>query len=450
MIPDSHRTPQAVPARNDRHPRTWHNWARTVAVTPEQVLRPRSRSELQRAVASAAAAGRRIKAVGAGHSFTGIAAAPGVRLDLDRLQGLVRVDAGRGRATLHAGTRLYRIPALLAPYGLAMPNLGDIDRQSIAGAVSTGTHGTGAAFGGLATQVCGVTLVQPDGGLLTVGGDDPLLPAVALGLGALGIIADVTLQCVPAFLLRAEERSEPLAAVLADLPDRVKSADHFEFYWFPHTDRAATKTNTRLPASSPRRQLPALRGWVDDTLLANGLFRATCAAGLALPAAVPAVNRAAAGLLGGREYTDASWRVFTQRRTVRFQEMEYAVPAEHLPAAFEALRTLIDDRRWRISFPVEVRWAAADDRWLSTAYGQDTGYLAVHRYWREDPADYFAAVEQIMLAHGGRPHWGKLHSLDSAALAQRYPRFGQFQALRDRLDPDRMFSNGYLDRVLGP
>ena len=436
-----------LPARTAR---PWRNWSRNVSAVPLRVERPAGIAQLQRSVADAAAGGLRVKAVGAGHSFTAIAATEGVQLDLSRLQGLLEVDTSRARVRLLAGTRLHRIPELLAPFGLAMPNLGDIDRQSIAGAVSTGTHGTGAAFGGLSTQVAGLTLVQPDGGLLALEEDDPVLPAAALGLGALGVIADVTLQCVPAFVLQAEERSEPLGQVLEGLSDRVKATDHFEFYWFPHTDRAATKSNTRLPGWSARRPLPAAGRWVDETLLSNTAFRATCAAGRLVPAVVPPVNRVATRLLGGREYTDAAPRVFTQRRTVRFREMEYAVPANRLTAAFAALRDLIDERRWRISFPVEVRWAAADDRWLSTAYGRDTAYLAMHRYYREDCREYFDAAEAVMLAHGGRPHWGKLHSLDAAALARRYPRFDDFRAVRDRLDPDRVFANSYLERVLGP
>lgn len=419
-------------------------------MTPQQVQAPGSIAELQRAVAAASAAGLRVKAVGAGHSFTGIAEAPGLLLDLSRLQGMIGADAGLGQVRLLAGTRLHRLPGLLARHGLAMPNLGDIDRQSVAGALSTGTHGTGSGFGGLATQVIGLTLVQPDGGLLKVGREDPLLQAAALSLGALGIIAEVTLQCVPAFNLHAVERSEPLDLVLTELEDRVKSSDHFEFYWFPHTERAATKTNTRLPGSARRRPLPPLKSWVDETLLSNTVFRATCAAGRAVPAAVPAINKTAARLLGGREYTDSSAVVFTQRRTVRFREMEYAVPAHLLASAFAGLRNLIEaNPRWRISFPVEVRWAAGDDRWLSTAYGQDSAYLAVHRYYREDPSDYFAAVEEVMLAHSGRPHWGKMHNLDAGSLQHRYPRFGDFLAVRDRLDPGRVFSNGYLQRVLG-
>lgn len=412
---------------------------------------PRTTEAVQRAVVAAAAQGIPVKAVGAGHSFTGIAVAPGVLLDLTDLTGLVSADVERSRVTLRAGTRLHQVPALLAPYGLAMENLGDIDRQSISGAISTGTHGTGARFGGIATQIVGATLVTASGEILVVNETEnpELVPAVALGLGALGILVEVTVQCVPAFVLHAVERPEPLESVLADLDRRVAETDHFEFYWFPHTDRAMTKTNTRLPESAPRHPLPAVGKWVDDVFVGNGLHQVACTVAKTVPATIPGINRLSVKLWGDREFTDASHRVFATARSVRFREMEYALPVENLRPAFDALRALVDERGWRISFPVEVRFAAGDDRWMSTAHGRESAYIAVHRYWRDDPREYFEAVEQIMVGLGGRPHWGKMHTLDASALRERYPRFDDFVALRDRLDPERLFRNPYLDRVLG-
>ena len=429
----------------------WRNWARTESVRPQRIEFPRTVAAVQRAVVAAAAQHMPIKAVGAGHSFTGIAVAPGALLELRDLSGVVSVDVDRARATLLAGTRLHEIPALLAPYGLAMENLGDIDRQSIAGAISTGTHGTGERFTGIAGQVVGATLVTASGELFTVSEDEhpELVPAVALGLGAFGILVEVTLQCVPAFVLHAVEQSEDLDEVLGALDERAAAADHFEFYWFPHTDRGMTKTNTRLPESAPRHPLPRVGKWIDDRLVGTAAHQVACAAGAAIPALVPPINRLSARIWGNREFTDASARVFATDRSVRFREMEYAVPVENLRPAFEAMRALIDDRGWRIGFPVEVRVAAADDRWLSTAHGRDSGYIAVHRYWREDPSEYFEAVEEIMLGFDGRPHWGKMHTLGADALRSRYPRFDDFVALRDRLDPERLFRNPYLDRVLG-
>ena len=429
----------------------WRNWARSESVRPQRVEYPPTVAAVQRAVVAAAAQRMPVKAVGAGHSFTGIAVAPGALLELRDLSGLVSVDADRGRVTLLAGTRLHRVPSLLAPFGLAMENLGDIDRQSISGAISTGTHGTGARFGGIAAQVVGATLVTASGELLTVNEDEnpELVPAVALGLGALGVLVDVTLQCVPAYVLHAVERPEPLDDVLAALEDRVAASDHFEFYWFPHTDRAMTKTNTRLPEGAPRHPLSPVGKWIDDTLVGSGLHQVACSTGRAIPALVPTINRVSAKVWGDREFTDASARVFATSRSVRFREMEYALPAENVRPAFDALRALVDERGWRIGFPVEVRFAAADDRWMSTAHGRASGYIAVHRYWREDPTEYFEAVEEIMLRFDGRPHWGKMHTLGAGVLRERYPRFDDFVALRDRLDPERLFRNPYLDRVLG-
>jgi FAD-linked oxidoreductase len=428
----------------------WYNWARSQSVIPARVERPTSPAAVQRAVQAAARTGARIKAVGAGHSFSGIALAPGVQLDLD-WSGIVAVDEASARVTFAAGTRLHQLPALLRPYGLALENMGDVDRQTLAGAVSTGTHGTGGAFPGLAGQIVAVTLVTGDGSLLTVSESEnvELLPAVRVGLGALGILVDLTVQCVPAYLLHAVETHEALDGVLDTYLDRAGSTDHFEFFWFPHTDAVQTKTNTRRRSDAGRAPLGRMRRLVDDELLANGLFRATCAAGHAVPGLVPRVNRLAGALTSRRDYTDASHRVFVTNRSVRFHEMEYALPREQVPDAVREVRALIEKRRWRISFPLEVRSAAADDIWLSSGFGRDTGYIAVHRYFREDPGEYFAGVEAIMRAHDGRPHWGKMHDQTADSLRTVYPHFDDFLAVRDRLDPERRFTNRYLERVLG-
>ena len=431
---------------------SWQNWGRTASIRPVRVERPRTPEGVQRAVRAAAARGLTVKAIGAGHSFTGIGAAPGVLLELDDMQGLVSADRQTGLVTLLAGTRLHRIPRLLAPFGLAMENLGDIDRQSIAGAISTGTHGTGARFGGIATQVRGITMITADGEFLRIDAEQnsDLLPAAALSLGALGIIVEVTLQCVPAFVLAAVDAPVPLDELLDTLPERVDAADHLEFYWHPHTDVALTKTHTRLPESAPRSPRPPLTRWLDEQVLSNGVFGAFCAVSRVVPAVIPPFNRTAVRLTGDAAYADRSHRVLIHSRRVRFREMEYALPAENAVPAFRAIWQLIADRGWRIEFPIEVRFAGADDLWLSTASGRETAYIAVHRYWRIDPAEYLDAVEAVMLAFGGRPHWGKLHGLGAEELRARYPRFDDFVALRDRLDPERVFGNRHLERILGP
>lgn len=432
----------------------WHNWARTEEVRPLRVERPATPEAVQRAVQAAARSGLRIKPVGAGHSFTGIAVAPGVQLDLTDLAGVIDADVATGRVTLAAGTRLHQLPGLLAPYGLALPNMGDIDRQTIAGATSTGTHGTGLGFGGLATQIVAAKLVTGAGELLTVSETErpELLPAVRLGLGALGVLVEVTLQLVPRFVLHAVEEPEPLDAVLDEWQRRVHDADHFEFYWFPHTATALTKTNTRLPGDAKRSPLSRVSRWLDDEVLANGLYRAICAAGRVAPRLTPslaALVDSATKITGDRDFSDFSPAVFTTHRAVRFREMEYAIPLEAVPSALDEVRGLIERKRWNISFPVEVRAAASDDNWLSTAYGRETGYIAVHRYFREDHREYFAGVEAIMRGYGGRPHWGKLHTQNAETLREVYPRFDDFLRVRDELDPERRLGNPYLERVLG-
>jgi L-gulono-1,4-lactone dehydrogenase len=430
---------------------TWRNWSRTEAVRPLRVERPATADAVQRAVAVAGASGLRIKPVGSGHSFTGIAVAPGVQLDLTDLSGVIDADVAAGRVTLAAGTRLYQLPAMLAPYGMAMPNMGDVDRQTIVGATSTGTHGTGLGFGGLATQIVAAKLVTGTGELITVSETEraELLPAVRVGLGALGVLVEVTLQLVPRFVLHAVERPEPLGEVLDGWPDRVRGADHFEFYWFPHTDTALTKTNSRRSADAPRRPLGRVSRWVDDEFLANGVYRAICELGRVAPGTTPFFARQVDKVTGNREFTDFSPVVFTSHRAVRFREMEYAIPLEAVPDAVREVRALIERKGWSISFPIEVRAAASDDNWLSTAYGRETGYIAVHRYFREDPREYFTAVEEIMRDFGGRPHWGKMHTQTAETLRGLYPRFDDFVHVRDDLDPERRFANPYLDRVLG-
>ena len=431
--------------------REWRNWGRSESARPAFLARPTSTDEVRAVVRAARERGLTVKVVGAGHSFTAIAATEGVLIDLGGLDGLLAVDAERGRVTLGAGTNLYQLPALLEPHGLALENMGDIDRQTIAGATSTGTHGTGERFGGLATQITGVVLVTADGSILRVDEQHSpeLLPAVRLGLGALGVLVEVTIQCVPRFLLHAVEHPEPFGEVLDSFEERATASDHFEFYWWPHTDAVMTKTNTRLPGDAERHPIGPVSGWIEDRLLSNGALSLMCNIGRMAPKLTPGINRLATRVYGDREFTDVSYEVFTSPRTTRFREMEYAVPRAAVPQALRDVRALIEREGWTISFPVEVRVAAADDNWLSTAHGRATGYIAVHRFFRDDHEPYFRAVDAIMRGYEGRPHWGKVHYQDAASLAANYPRHADFVALRDRLDPDRTFTNPYLERVLG-
>ncbi|NDK90848.1 FAD-binding protein [Gordonia desulfuricans] len=431
---------------------TWVNWGRTVECQPGRVLSPGGADDLAALVTECRSTGDRIKAVGAGHSFSPIAAAPSIQIELSRMRGLVRVDPDLRQVTLWAGTHLHEIPGLLAPHGLAMANLGDVDRQTIAGATSTGTHGTGLAFGGISTQIVSATIVSGTGEIVTVDTGSPDLPAVALGLGALGLLVDVTLQCVPAFSIRADERPLDIDDAIDGFLDRVAEHDHHEFYMFAHSNRALGKINTRLDGVVAPSGPSAIRRYIDDELLSNRAFGLLCELSARLPVTASTINEISGRVLSARTYTDSSTKVFISERNVRFREMEYALPLDAVPGALREIRSMIGRRKYRVSFPIEVRAAAADDLMLSTASGRNSGYIAVHRYINDDAADtaaYFADVEAIMTAHDGRPHWGKMHTRDAAYLRSAYPRFDEFLAVRDRLDPDRVFTNDYLDRVLG-
>jgi FAD-linked oxidoreductase len=429
---------------------SWRNWAGNQSATGVTAVHPTGAAGIAAAVREAAAAGQRIRPIGSGHSFTAIGRPDDVQLVLDRHAQLIQVDAD-GLVTVQAGMPLHRLNAELAARGWALTNLGDIDRQTIAGALSTGTHGTGAAFGGLATQVRALELVLADGTVLRCSASEnaEVFSAARVGLGALGVLSAVTLQAVPAFALRAEEGPASLAELVADFEEFMTSADHVEFYWFPHTDRCATKRNTRVPLAEVD-PLPRWRALWDDEVVANAAFAAVIAAGRVAPPVVPPLARLSSRGLAARTYTDAAHRVFVSRRRVRFREMEYALPRKAAPEVLGELRRAVDHSDWRVPFPVEVRVAAADDIPLSTASGRNTAYIAVHVPARSEPGPYFATFEAIAGAAGGRPHWGKLHGLDAAALAGRYPRFAEFTALRERLDPTGVFSNAHLDRVLGP
>ncbi|EOM77357.1 FAD-binding protein [Rhodococcus rhodnii] len=432
---------------------TWTNWARTETAHPRRIATPASVTELAALVADAAANGLRVKAVGSGHSFTGAAVTDGILVSLDRLTGIDAVtptDDG-AHVTVWAGTRLRALNEALWERGYAMRNLGDIDAQSIAGAIATGTHGTGARFGGLATMVAGLEMVLPDGAVVWCSPTErpELFEAARIGLGALGVVTRVVLDCTAAYAMHAAETSDSLDATLERLDEDRTGVDHFEFYWFPHTRRVLTKRNTRLPVDTPLAPVPTVSGYISDELLSNVLFEGINRFTTALPQTIPAVNSVTARVLGSREFTDRSYRVFASSRRVRFREMEYAVPAETLTDVLAEIEGWIGRTDYRVAFPVEVRFAAADDVWLSTAHGRETAYVAVHQYHRRDHTSYFRAVEDIARAVDGRPHWGKLHGRTRDDLRTTYPRFDDVVAVRDDVDPQRTFGNEYLERVLG-
>ncbi|MER5309462.1 D-arabinono-1,4-lactone oxidase [Streptomyces sp. NPDC002773] len=427
----------------------WRNWAGNVTARPVREVSPASAEELAAAVRRAAEDGLRVKTVGTGHSFTSIAATDGVLIRPGLLTGIRRIDREAMTVTVESGTPLKRLNVALAREGLSLTNMGDIMDQTAAGAVSTGTHGTGRDSASIAAQIRELELVTADGQLMTCSEKEhpEVFAAARIGLGALGVVTAITFAMEPVFLLTAREEPMSFDRVTSEFDALHAENEHFEFYWFPHTDNCNTKRNNRSagPAAPPGR----VSGWIEDEFLSNGVFQVACALGRAVPPVIPSIARISSRALSARTYTDIPYKVFTSPRRVRFMEMEYALPREAAIAALRELRAMLERSPLKVSFPVEVRTAPADDITLSTASGRETAYIAVHLYRGTPHRAYFTAVERIMTAHGGRPHWGKIHTRDAAYFSEVYPRFAEFTALRDRLDPDRLFANDYLRRVLG-
>jgi L-gulono-1,4-lactone dehydrogenase len=360
------------------------------------------------------------------------------------------VDRESRLARVQAGITIRELSRELDRHGLALENLGDIDVQTIAGAISTATHGTGARLPNISAQVAELTLVRADGSTLRCSPDTDgeVFRAARVGLGALGVIADVTLRCVPAFTLHGVDAPVPLEEVLDSFDERADANDHFEFFVFPHTSTALTRTNNRT--HEPPRPRGRLVAYFNDILLNNHAFGLFCRAGRVRRRAIPRLNRLVTRLAGRSERVERSADIFASPRLVRFTEMEYALSREHTVTAVRRVLELIEQRGFAVPFPIEVRTVAADDALLSTAAGRDSGFVAVHMFSGMEWEPYFRAVEAIMDGLQGRPHWGKRHFQTAETLATRYPRWDDFQRVRARLDPRGRFSNAYADRVLGP
>jgi L-gulono-1,4-lactone dehydrogenase len=427
----------------------WTNWAGDQRCEPAVTENPGSRAELVDAIGRAAVAGRPVRAAGAGHSFTDIACTHGTMLRLERLNRVLDLDRSSGLIKVEAGISIHALAEALHTYGLAMENQGDIDRQTLAGAISTATHGTGARFRNLSAQVDAAELVVADGSVVEVGPGNPAdLLAARVGLGALGILYSVTLRTVPAFTIRRVDRPAPLGETLDDLDELADAHDHFEFYAFPHTEIAVLRESERTDRP-PRPSSPATE-FIKEVVVENWIPSAHARLSRSFPELTPPLARFLGGRIGRSVKVDRSYRVYASERRIRFTEMEYGIPREHSAQAVRRIYDLIEREGLRVSFPIEVRFVAPDEAMLSPSHERETCYVAVHMYRGVAWEHYFRGVEQIMDSYGGRPHWGKRHFQTAATLAPRYAHWEDFQRVRARLDPEGRFANPYIDRVLGP
>ncbi|MFY9469480.1 MAG: D-arabinono-1,4-lactone oxidase, partial [Solirubrobacterales bacterium] len=398
----------------------------------------------------AVAAGGKVRVAGNLHSFSEIVRTGHTLISLDRQQGIVDADTGSGLVRVRAGSSIRRLSAELDELGLALPSLGDIDAQSIAGAIATGTHGTGERHLSVSAQVTAAQLVTAAGQIIEIGESDPIaLKAMRVSLGALGVVTELTLQCVPSFRLDRLDIAAPLGETLATLDALAAEFDHFEFFVFPYTTTALQKRINRT--GEPARPMHPARRFFNDVVIENAAFGAAVGIGRLIPPTIPPLARAIAKLSGPVHRLERSHDAFSTPRLVKFNELEYAVPRRHLRESVERILAMTERRRYPVSFPIEVRVGHADDDCLlSAAAGRETGYVSVHMHRGMEFEPYFRAVESIMDDYEGRPHWGKINWQTAAKLAPRYTGWDDFQTVRARLDPGAVFTNAYIERVLGP
>ncbi|QJC51081.1 FAD-binding protein [Paenibacillus albicereus] len=426
----------------------WTNWAGNVVAEPAEVVYPASVEETAEAVRRCRREGRKLRVVGSGHSFTPIAASDGMMLSLDRMQGLIELDEEAGTALVWGGTKLRRLGRLLHERGWAQENLGDIDVQSIAGAIATGTHGTGRGFGNISTQAVELTVVTGAGDIVTCSesSHSDWFKALQVSAGMLGVIVQVRLRLQRAFRMEYSSSTLPLGDCLGRLDELADGNRHFEFFWFPYAEPCQIKRMN--PTERPSVERP-VRDYISDVLVENKLFGLLSEGCRLFPSLAPRISRLSASSVPVGTKVSDSYRLFATERSVKFVEMEYNVPAEAMAPVIREMRAEMERQRYRVHFPVECRYAKGDDIPLSPAYGRDSAYIAVHMYKGMPHEAYFAAMERIFLAHGGRPHWGKLHSLGAAQLRGLYPRWDSFAAARRELDPDGVFLSGPMARLFG-
>ncbi len=422
---------------------TVSNWSKSVVYTPAVYLRPETEEAFISAVKEAAAQGKKIRVIGTGHSFTRLCETSDILISLDHYKGIVSVDRGRKEVTVRAGTKIYEFGELAHALGLAQENLGDIDRQSLAGSISTGTHGTGIDFGNISTQITRIRMVNGLGEIVTCSEEEnkDLFHAARISLGGLGIILELTFRLTDAYKLEFRSEKEDIYDVLGRYDEINRATRNFEFYWFPHTHTVQTKYSDVSEKEAVDNKL----GLWFDNILENHLFNAISWPTRHFPGLSATVAKVSAALSGTSAKVNWSHKVYALPRTVLFNEMEYNVPYEAFPEVKKEVLRVFKQKNFDVHFPTENRFVKGDDIWLSPAYQRKSAYIAFHVYKGNPYETYFRTMEDICLHYDGRPHWGKMHTLKSDALAARYPRWGDFIRIREAQDPEGVFMTPYMN-----
>lgn len=425
-------------------PKAFENWSQNVYCKPHDWACPTNVEEIATAVRECAEAGRNMRVIGSGHSFTELVKTDGVILSLDNFQGLEDVDKSAKTAVVRAGTKLFRLNALLDEQGLMMENLGDINKQSIAGAVSTGTHGTGISWRNISSQACALTLVTASGEVMEISEDKDLFKAAQISLGSLGVIAKAKLRLMDSYKLKYVRKRIGLEECLNNVKSLRENNRHFEAFWFPYTDVVQIK---ELNITDEAPDDKAVKKFFMDVVLETAFFGLSCYFAYFFPHMSARTCRFIGRFISGSTEINRAHKVFSTTRMIKFNEMEYSIPADAAPEVMREINKWINKHNPAVTFPLELRYVKADDAWLSPHYGHDSATISVHSLVGMEYEEYFNGLEEIFRAHNGRPHWGKLHSLTAKELAPLYPMWNKFHETRKKLDPKGLFMSPYLKKL---
>jgi FAD-linked oxidoreductase len=431
----------------------WKNWARNIIFNVNEILYPETVEEVQLAVKTALSRNNNLRVIGSGHSFTALGKTDEILIDLKKLTGIKHLNSTTNEVTAYGGTTLKTLGELLHEHGLAMENLGDIDLQTIAGAISTGTHGTGSDFGIIAAQVSRIVIVNGSGELITFDESktSDLLDAVRVSLGLLGIIVEVTIKAIPSYILHYKVQKSTLDQVLLNIDSYIKNNRNFEFYAFPYSKFVQIKTMnlSKIPIEKVKIKNRCISNFFNDVILENYSFGLICRVVRLFPLSARMFSRMTANLISTFEKINFSHKVYPTKRLIRFYEMEYSLPVQNVEIVLLEILRGIEEYQFKVNFPVEVRFIKGDNSYLSPAYLEDRCFIAVHMYNGMNHQAYFSYCEKIFLKHKGRPHWGKIHNLNFDTLKNLYPMISEFKKIRDENDPKKIFINDYCKLLFG-
>lgn len=424
------------------------NWSGYLDWTPSNIFSPESEEEIQSIVKKAISESKKVRIIGAGHSFTPLAWTTDYLINLDKYEGLISVNKEKSQVVTKAGTKLYKLSELLFEQGMAMENMGDIDRQSIAGTISTGTHGTGKNFKSISNQVIALRFINGSGEIIECSEthNKDLFKSAQVSLGTLGVITEITMQCVPAYKLKLENRNEQLSKVIHELDDRNQTNRNFEFYWFPYTDTSWTKSSNITDLQPDKVNIANA---FSEHVLENYAFKLMCEIAHKMPSKTEWVSKTSASTVSSFDKVYHSHKIYATKRMVKFNEMEYNIPAEAFNDVWRDITKTINSKKYNIHFPIEVRFVKGDDIHMSPAYQRESAYIACHAYGKKDPKPYFKALEEIFSAYDGRPHWGKMNTLTPERIEKLYPKFQKFLNHRQDQDPDKIFISPYFENLFG-